>query len=390
MTAFSITSIASLAEVSAAAWDALAGASGGNVFVRHAFLHALSESGCATAERGWTPCHLLAHDEQGALRAAMPLYRKAHSFGEYVFDWSWARAWQRAGGEYYPKLVSAVPFTPCTGPRVLAADAEASSALIAGALEFARRDAVSGLHVLFPTPEEAAAWQRAGLSLREGVQFHWTNAGQSTFADWLGSMSHDKRKRIRQDRRYVAEQGLRWRHARGAAITAADWAFFHVCYEATYHAHGATPYLNLEFFRAFGARCGDAALLFIGEREGEPLCASLCALSGDTLYGRYWGTRVPLRSLHFEACYYQPIDWCIGHGVRRFEGGAQGVHKLARGLLPNATVSAHWLADDRFDAAVREALAHERRDVEEAIEELTEHSPFKLAPTSASMDEENG
>ncbi len=368
----------SLSGIAAPDWDALVAAAGGNVFLSHAYLHALHATGCASRRTGWTPCYLIARDGE-ALRGALPLYLKAHSYGEYVFDWAWADAWQRAGGEYYPKLLSAVPFTPCTGPRALAPDDDTRLALMQAALAYAGRSGVSSLHVLFPPADEVALWREAGLMLRQGLQFHWQNRGFADFDAMLAGMTHDKRKRIRQDRRYVADAGVRWRVNRGAAIGDADWAFFYECYDNTYRAHRSTPYLSQRFFNRLGHDCGDAAVLFIGERGGEPLCASLCIASGDSVYGRYWGTREPLKSLHFEACYYQPIEWCIAHGLQRFEGGAQGAHKLARGLLPVTTHSAHWLADGGFADAVRRFLARESAGVAHSVDELNESSPFKTS-----------
>lgn len=367
----------SLASIQPAEWDGLVTAAGGNVFLSHGYLHAMHATGCASARTGWTPRYLVARDAAGRLTGALPMYLKAHSYGEYVFDWSWADAWQRAGGEYYPKLLVAVPFTPCPGPRVLAAQAEARTALIRAARQFAADSGVSSLHVLFPSGEEASAWAAEGLLLRRGVQFHWQNDGYATFADLLARMTHDKRKRIRQDRRYVTAAGVHWQVRRGADITPNDWAFFYRCYALTYAAHQATPYLSPDFFNALG-RGGDAAVLFTGMRDGQPVCASLCIASGNVLYGRYWGSTEPIRSLHFEACYYQPLEWCIRHGFQRFEGGAQGAHKLARGLLPVATCSAHWLADGRFADAVRRFLERESDAVAHTLDELQESAPFKL------------
>ncbi len=366
----------SLAEIPADAWNALVAAAEGNVFLSHAYLHGLHDTDCATARSGWQPCYLIARDGQ-ALIGALPLYLKAHSYGEYVFDWAWADAYKRAGGQYYPKLLAAVPFTPCSGPRVLAADGSVQRALMQAALTYAKDLGVSSLHVLFPPESEANEWKDAGLMLRQGVQFHWENHGYRDFDAMLAAMAHDKRKRIKQDRRYVAEAGVTWRVARGAAISESDWSFFYRCYDATYRAHMSSPYLSLEFFQRLGAECDDAVTLFIGDVNGEPLCASLCIASGDTVYGRYWGTLAPLKSLHFEACYYQPIEWCIANAFQRFEGGAQGAHKLARGLLPTATYSAHWLADSRFADAVDDYLARERVGIAHTLEELNESSPFK-------------
>jgi predicted N-acyltransferase len=373
--------VESLAAIPAHAWDALVGAADGNVFLSHAYLHALHTTGCASPRTGWSPRYLLARDGNGSLRGALPLYLKAHSYGEYVFDWAWADAYRRAGGEYYPKLLAAVPFTPCTGPRVLAADDDTRLTLMQAAMEYGKQYGVSSLHVLFPPEREAWLWQQSGLMLRQGVQFHWENRDFASFDEMLASMTHDKRKRIRQDRRYVAEAGVTWRVTRGKAISDADWDFFYRCYDHTYRAHLSTPYLSPAFFARLGGESADAAVLFIGERDGAPLCASLCVASGDSVYGRYWGALAPVKSLHFEACYYQPISWCIKQGFKRFEGGAQGAHKLARGLLPTATHSAHWLADPRFADAVNEFLARETVGVAHTLEELGESSPFKESAT---------
>lgn len=370
--------VSTLANLAPEEWNRIVGEADGNVFVSFAYLHALHETGCATARAGWRPHYLLAFDDQ-TLLGALPLYQKLHSYGEYVFDWAWADAYQRAGGEYYPKLLSAVPFTPCTGSRLLARDAAVRAALMSAALAAVRELGVSSLHVLFPELSEANDWASTGLMLRQGVQFHWENQGYADFDAMLAAMSHDKRKRIKQDRRYVREAGVSWKIAVGRTIDDADLAFFYRCYERTYAAHLSTPYLSLEFFRRIVCECNDAVVLFVGERNGERLCASLCIRSGDTLYGRYWGTIEPLKSLHFEACYYQPLEWCIANGVQHFEGGAQGAHKLARGLLPKPTYSVHWLADGRFADAVEHFLHREKIGVLHTMEELSEASPFKAA-----------
>ena len=375
----------SLAAIAPQEWDALVDHASGNVFLTHAYLQALHTTGCVGGRTGWLPRHLLARDDAQRLVGAIPMYLKTHSYGEYVFDWAWADAYRRAGGEYYPKLLAAVPFTPCTGPRVLAADDETRTVLMQGAMAFAQQSGVSSLHVLFPPEREAWFWQKAGMMLRQGVQFHWENRGDPGFANFdamLATMTHDKRKRIKQDRRYVAEAGLTWRVTRGADISESDWQFFYRCYDSTYRAHLSTPYLSPEFFAHLGKNCDEAAVLFIGERDGSPLCTSLCIASGESVFGRYWGTLEAVKSLHFEACYYQPIEWCITHGFKRFEGGAQGAHKLARGLLPTATHSAHWLADPKFSDAVNDFLARETVGVAHTLEELGESSPFKSAETA--------
>jgi uncharacterized protein len=371
-----ISTVSSLAEIDSHQWNDLVAAANGNVFLSYEYLHALHESGCATARTGWQPHYLIVRDDEQLL-GALPLYLKAHSYGEYVFDWAWADAYKRAGGDYYPKLLCAIPFTPCPGARALARDAQVRDALMQEALNQAKTLGVSSLHVLFPLVEEMKSWENAGLMRREGVQFHWHNAGDADFDAMLNAMSHDKRKRIKQDRRYVREAGVSWRTSIGATIEQEDLAFFYRCYESTYTAHYSTPYLSLDFFRRIVRDCEDACVLFVGTRNDERLCASFCIRSGDTVYGRYWGTIETLKSLHFEACYYQPLEWCIANGIRHFEGGAQGAHKLARGLLPTTTHSAHWLADTRFADAVEHYLHREKIGVMHTMEELNEASPFK-------------
>jgi uncharacterized protein len=383
--------VSTLAKISPTEWNTLTAEANGNVFLSHEYLHALHASGCATARTGWQPHYLIAYDND-ELVGALPLYLKAHSYGEYVFDWAWADAYKRAGGEYYPKLLSAIPFTPCPGSRVLARDTIVRDALMREALLQAKTLGVSSLHILFPFEEELKAWEDAGLMRREGVQFHWHNKDYADFDAMLTAMSHDKRKRIKQDRRYVREAGVRWRTSVGAAIDHEDLAFFYRCYENTYTAHHSTPYLSLEFFQRIVRDCTDACVLFIGEREAqantERLCSSFCIRSGDTMYGRYWGTMEALKSLHFEACYYQPLEWCIQQGIQHFEGGAQGAHKLARGLLPTTTYSAHWLADQRFADAVEHYLHREKIGVMHTMEELNEASPFRKEAQGASFQDE--
>ena len=363
---------ASLAGVDAAQWNALAG---GNPFLRHEFLHALSDSGCASARSGWQPQFLLL-ERDGLLAGAMPLYVKTHSRGEYVFDWAWAEAYERHGLAYYPKLLGAVPFTPVTGPRLLAADNAAREALAAGALAAARE--FSSLHVLFAPEPEALLLERRGMLLRRTVQFHWRNEGYADFEAFLARLSHQRRKNIRQERRRVREAGVSFRWLEGAQIGEREWRFFHRCYANTYAEHGQRPYLSLEFFLRAGAAMPEAFLLVLAERGGAPIAAALDVLGGGTLYGRYWGAleRVPL--LHFEACYYQAIEFAIARGLARFEGGAQGEHKLFRGLLPVATLSAHWLAHPRFASAVEDYLAREAQGIAQYVNELNEHTPFKV------------
>jgi predicted N-acyltransferase len=362
----------SLAGVPAAQWNALAA---GSPFLRHEFLHALLESGCASARTGWQPQFLLL-ERDGRLAGAMPLFVKSHSRGEYVFDWAWADAYARAGLAYYPKLLGAVPFTPVRGPRLLAADEAARQALAGAALEAARE--FSSLHVLFAPPQEAALLEARGMLLRRTVQFHWANDGYADFEDFLGRLSHQRRKNIRQERRRVREAGVRLRWLEGVAIGARDWEFFHRCYAHTYAAHGNRPYLSLEFFQRIGTAMPENLLLVLAERGGAPLAAALDVRDETALYGRYWGALEHVPLLHFEACYYQGIEYAIARRLARFEGGAQGEHKLFRGLLPVETLSAHWLAHPRFARAVEDYLAREALGIAQYVNELHEHTPFKV------------
>jgi predicted N-acyltransferase len=374
-----ITVVDTLSAVSAADWNRLAG---DDPFLRHEFLSALHDTGCAAAQSGWAPQYLLLH-EQGALAGAMPLYLKTHSYGEYVFDWAWADAYHRHGLDYYPKLLSAVPFTPVGGRRVLAQSGEQCDRLIAAALQLARELRVSSLHCLFPPSDQAARMQAQGMMLRHGVQFHWTNRGYGSFEDFLSGMNHAKRKKIRQERRKVRDAGIDFEWLEGAAITDAHWSFFTRCYRQTYREHRSTPYLSLDFFRRIGATMPGHTLLIIARHGGRPVAASLNIRSRHGLYGRHWGALEFHPALHFEACYYQGIEYCIAHGLHTFEGGAQGEHKIARGLLPVQTCSAHWLAQPEFASAVEEFLARETRGMAHYVDELNDRSPFKTVAEGA-------
>jgi predicted N-acyltransferase len=363
----------SLAGIPAGEWDAL---SNGQVFLSHAFLASLEATGCVGARSGWSPCHIVLR-RAGRVHAAMPLYLKAHSYGEYVFDWAWAEAYERNGLSYYPKLVSAVPFTPVTGARLLAPDSESAARLVQAALAFAAENRMSSLHCLFPTEAEAELMRQAGMLLRHTVQFHWRNNGYADFDDFLSRMNHDKRKKIRQERRKLHAAGIRFLRLTGQDTGEEHWRFFFDCYRRTYRSHLSTPYLNLEFFLRLWRRMPERLLLSVALRDGEPIACSLCVRGEGALYGRYWGAREYQPGLHFECCYYQPIEHCIAQGIEYFEGGAQGEHKLARGLLPLRTVSAHWLAHPQFFNAVHDFLKRERRGIDHYVDELNEHSPFK-------------
>ncbi len=362
-----------LSELEASAWDAIAH---DRICVSHALLSTLEDTGCVAPETGWHPCHLtLWRDDD--LVAALPLYQKRHSYGEYVFDWAWADAYARHGLAYYPKLLSAVPFTPIPGVRLLGHDDAARQALIRIALELAASSELSSLHLLFPDDRETHWMREAGLSIRHGVQFHWHNRGDRDFDAFLARLNHDKRKKIRQERRRAAAHGLRCDWVDGHQATEAEWRFFHRCYAATYAMHRSTPYLNEEFFPTLAARTPDRVRLLLARRDGEAVAAAFFLRDRDALYGRYWGSSEPLPFLHFELCYYQAIEHCIAHGLERFEGGAQGEHKLARGLEPTVTSSAHWLRDARFREAVDHYLAREADGIDFYLDELSERAPFR-------------
>lgn len=364
-----------IAELETRAWDAL---TGGSCCVSHAMLSSLEDSGSVGAGTGWHPQHLSLREDD-ALVAAMPLYQKTHSYGEYVFDWAWADAYQRHGLAYYPKWLSAVPFTPVPGPRLLAGNAAHMAALARAARMLAEDSGLSSMHVLLPREAEARTLAEAGFMLRSGVQFHWHNRGYACFEDFLASLNHSKRKKIRQERRRAAEHGLRYEWLDGHQAEDADWRFFHHCYATTYALHRSTPYLTPAFFPLLAERMPDNVRLLLARRDGQPVAGAFYLLDGEALYGRYWGATESLPFLHFELCYYQAIEHCITHGIARFEGGAQGEHKLSRGLEPVVTYSAHWLRDERFADAVEHFLAREREGIGFYLDELDDRSPFRRA-----------
>jgi predicted N-acyltransferase len=376
--------LSSPAEVPADEWNALlARDAQPTPFLRHEFLDALHVARCAVDDTGWSPHFVTLTDERtGRLAAAAPVYAKQHSYGEYVFDWAWADAYQRNDLPYYPKLLCAVPFTPVQGTRLLAADDDARRRLAATLLAFAEQSDVSSLHVLFPTGDEARLLESMGMMLREGVQFHWLNDGYRHFDDFLGTLEQKKRKNIRAERRKVQDAGVTFRRLTGDQITDADWRFFSRCYRQTYREHFSSPYLNLEFFRTIGATMPENLLLVIAEADGQPIASALAVYrrgehGGGTLYGRYWGALEHVPCLHFEAAYYQLLEFCIEAGLDTFEGGAQGEHKLARGFLPTVTHSAHWLAHPAFSDAVARFLERETEHIHAYVDELREHDPFR-------------
>ncbi|OOG54302.1 GNAT family N-acetyltransferase [Polaromonas sp. C04] len=424
-------------EIPANDWNALlAGQGEANPFMRHEYLAALHQSGSATPATGWTP-RFVTLWRGPAMVAACALYLKDHSYGEYVFDWAWANAYEQHGLAYYPKAVVASPFTPVPGVRLLARDAPARQALVKALVDWCGEQKLSSLHLLFAGEDDVAACAQAGLMLRHTVQFHWKNVAPTlvalrtaldesppdattlrpvqaragglgaagpfgSFEDFLASLSHDKRKKIRQERRKVADAGVSFRWSLGRDIAPRDWDFFYRCYERTYYEHGNAPYLSRDFFRRMAGTMPENWLLFVAERGGKPIATSLIAVSDGpvwatgqfslnntqeaagpvverTAYGRYWGALERVDCLHFEACYYQPLQWCIEHGFQRFEGGAQGEHKMARALLPVKTTSAHWLAHPAFADAVERFLAREGEGIEHYMDELERRNPFKHA-----------
>ncbi len=376
--AITIQLLGDLKNIDRAAWDALANPSGApfDPFLSWDFLQALEASGCAAPNKGWGPAHLIARDRSGAAVGAMPLYAKDHSYGEYVFDHSWADALMRAGGQYYPKLQCAAPFTPVPGRRIFAADASVQAALAQAAIGLAQRAGASSVHATFASAELCEHLQAAGYLTRVGLQYHWFNRDYSTFADFLADLSSQKRKSIRRERQRATE-GLVVKRLRGAEIKERDWDFFFRCYQDTGSRKWGSPYLNRKFFTLLGERMADHCVLVVAEEDGHPVASALNLVGGEALYGRYWGRVADVPFLHFELCYYQAIELAIELKLARVEAGAQGEHKLARGYVPTPTYSAHWIADRGLREAVRRYLQAETPAVIEEAEILTEHAPFK-------------
>ena len=363
-----------MADLPADAWNALAGDS---PFLQHAFLDALETTGCVGAPVGWEPVHLTLFRD-GRLDAAMPLYLKHHSWGEFVFDFAWADAYRRHGLAYYPKLVCCVPFSPVPGPRLLARNDADRAALLQAALTLTRDLNCSSLHILFPTEPDHPALEASSLLHRSGFQFHWSNEGYASFDDFLAALTHDKRKKIRQERKKLASLGVTFRWVEGRDSADADWDFFYRCYADTYARHRSEPHLNRAFFAALREAVPDKLLLIIAEKSGEPVACSFCMKDGERLYGRHWGTMEYFPGLHFETCYQQGIEYAIANKLRVFEGGAQGEHKLARGLVPTVTHSWHWLEHPEFRDAVDRFLEREADAISHYMDELD--GPFRRTP----------
>jgi predicted N-acyltransferase len=367
-----------IASIPPAEWNALAGAD--VPFMRHEFLLALEESGSVSPAAGWQPCHLALRAGRELVGAA-PLYLKSNSFGEFVFDWAWADAYRRAGLRYFPKLVSAAPFTPATSPRFLhAAGADPGQvrrALLAGALELARETQASSLHVLFPTAAEMDALEGDGLLRRKDCQFHWHNRGYGSFDDFLGEFTAEKRKKAKRERRRVAEAGISFRRFSGGELDPGLLADLMPLYASSFWRRGREPYLNEDFFRRLCATLPDALLAIVAFAGGRPVATALCYRGANALYGRYWGTSGDYHSLHFETCYHQGIEYCIEHGLALFEPGTQGEHKISRGFVPTATWSAHWLSHPQFFAAIDDYLDREREHIDRYMAEVNDHVPYR-------------
>jgi len=374
-----------IAEIPEATWDACAGDV--NPTISHTFLNALEESGSTTTRTGWAPQHLSLAGPDGEIVAVVPLYAKTHSYGEYIFDYGWAEAYERAGGRYYPKLLSAVPFTPVPGPRLLlrpGAPAEAREHLLAGMVEFTKKRRISSLHVNFPDPGEADIFTEAGFLRRMGQQFHWTNDGYRDFDDFLAALNSRKRKAVKKERREALARDLEIEVLTGSDLKPRHWDAFFEFYLATSDRKWGSAYLNRRFFAMIGERMPEKIVLVMARRAGDVVAGAFNILGSETIYGRNWGSYGDFKFLHFECCYYQAIEFAITHGLKRVEAGAQGPHKIQRGYLPVPTYSAHWIPDPGFRRAVAQFLARERQMIEHKMEGLAEYSPFRHEELSCS------
>ncbi|MEP4145887.1 MAG: GNAT family N-acetyltransferase [Halioglobus sp.] len=371
--------VTSMTQVDPQEWEGLCGID--YPFLSHRFLLGLEESGCTNADNGWQPCHMILRDNQRAV-AALPLYLKSHSYGEYVFDWSWSQAWEQSGLQYYPKLISAIPFTPATGPRLChlpeLSPTEAWDFSVRALEQFCRQQNLSSWHLLFPDEEVSESLLQKGIHQRRATQFHWFNNGYQNFEDFLAEFSSRKRKSLKRERRRVQEQGLQLVTLVGDDIGEQNWERFYHFYQYTYakrSGHGG--YLTREFFTRVAAGMGDQVIMVLAQHAGESVAAALYFRSADTLYGRYWGCEQEFDCLHFEACYYQGIEFCIEHGIKRFDPGAQGEHKIQRGFRPVETFSNHWIADSKLSAAVGDFTRREKPHSEAYLRDTTTLLPFK-------------
>ena len=375
--------IHNMTEIDPVSWNHLAGQA--YPFLRHEFLSALEQSGSASGQTGWLPHHLLVF-ENGELLALMPLYLKKHSRGEYVFDHQWAQAYQQTGRNYYPKWLTAIPFTPCQGPRIVIKDGADAAKVMPLLLDYIREQSqsqtISSWHCLFPVEMQVAQLRALGLAVREDVQFHWFNKGYRNFDDFLQTLNSSKRKMIRRERRKAGEQGIVLQRIAGHLVSQAQWEAFYLFYTMTYLKRGMQPYLNLAFFLACAAAMGEQMLLIMAMKDERYVGAALSFIGTDTLYGRYWGCHEEYDSLHFEACYYQGLDYCIEQGLQRFDSGAQGEHKIARGFEPITTYSAHWLNDAGFDQVIKKYLVREKQAVDFYKQDAAAYLPFKDKPVN--------
>lgn len=368
----------SIANIGRDSWNALAGSD--YPFLSHEFLQAAETSGAVSPDAGWVPRHLTIPGRADRLRAALILYEKSHSWGEFVFDWAWARAYEQAGLAYYPKLVSAVPFTPAPSKRLLLADpvdTEAANGLITAAIKLADETDCSSLHVLFPEPGEIELLRNAGLHVRKDCQFHWHNDQYGSFDEFLDTFSSVKRKKARRDRRRVTEAGIRFRWLSGNELTRDVWDITYRLISMTFMRRGSLPYFSQAFFNEISRALPDNILVVLAEKECTPIAAAVFFVGSNALYGRYWGSDDHYDALHFETCYHQGIEYCIEHGLQLFEPGTQGEHKISRGFVPEETWSAHWLRQPEFFSAVGDYLDEERRHVERYMNAVDAHSPYK-------------
>ena len=378
---FQLEIVDRLSDITSEEWNALLPSDAGP-FLRHEFLSALEVTGCVGANTGWQVAHLLLKDGD-QLIGAIPLYLKQHSYGEFVFDWSWAQAYEQQGMQYFPKALCAIPFTPVQGSRILSArnvDADlVQKQLIAGLKTLVVQNNLSSAHVIFPHDSEAKGLKDQGFMLRDSVQFHWHNQGFENFEQFLAALTMKRRKNIRREREQVSRELITFRHVPGISSTNADWEFFYRCYENTYLEHGSSPYLNETFLKLWAHRLPENLHLIIAERNGNPIAASLLVVdpTSSKAYGRYWGAIEHVPCLHFETAYYQAIQYCISNQIQTFEGGAQGEHKMARGFLPTTIQSAHFIADPQFAKAVQHFLDREHQGIGAYVDELAEHSPLK-------------
>jgi predicted N-acyltransferase len=378
-----IVPLARIDEADAESWNALTNQH--NPFIKHEFLSSLERSGCAAPETGWTPCHLVAMEDERVV-GALPLYLKHHSWGEFVFDFAWAEAYERNSKAYYPKIICAVPYTPATGPRFLVPSSPAAAA-VKGALLKAAQDMVterraSSLHFLFTTDEESDFLESKDFLLRLGSQYHWQNRGYDDFDAFLSTFTAEKRKKVKRERRRVEDAGIEITVLEGNAVNTELWEVFYRFYYGTVLRKSGFVPLTLDFFREVGSTMPDNVVLALASYRGDYVAAALSLRGMDTLYGRYWGATNDFHSLHFELCYYTGIEYCIAHGLQRYEPGAQGEHKISRGFMPTPTYSMHWLADPNFQRAISISLEREREQMRYQMKELARHAPYKQSSQS--------